>query len=142
MNRSFLFSWALIAGTLVSCGSDELPSREQIPVLRERLFSLQRGVSAHNHAAVDSLLSIDILDVHQSSDSLFSFIYGPSGDFAFRQFGEYTIFFSNELAIIDCFVMDSTENRGRPLRLIYKLDDGVWLLKEFRAGDADSKTLL
>jgi len=124
-----------------ACGGEELPSREQIPVLQSRLFALQKGLSERNRSAIDSLLSVDILDVHQGSDSLLRFVYGSDGGFSFSRLGDYTIFFSNELAVIDCFVMDSTARRDRPLRLIYKLDDDLWLLKEFRAG-ADSTSLL
>jgi len=46
------------------------------------------------------------------------------------------------LAVIDCFLMDSTAGHNRPLRLIYKFDHDLWLLKEFRVGDTDSTSLL
>ena len=127
---------------MAACGEEELPSREQIPVLRARLSALQQALSERNRPAVDSLLSVDILELHQDSDSLLRFVYGPEGTFPFRQLGDYTIFFSNELAVIDCFLMDSTAGHNRPLRLIYKFDHDLWLLKEFRVGDTDSTSLL
>ena len=125
-----------------ACSSEELPSREQIPILRSRLMALQKGLSERNRSAIDSLLSVDILDVHQDSDSLLRFVYGTDGGSSFSRLGDYTIFFSDELAVIDCFVMDSTTRHDRPLRLIYKLDNDLWLVKEFRAGSADSTSLL
>ena len=142
MSRFFALVCLSLAGLLTACSSDELPSREQIPVLQGRLFALQKGLCERNRSAIDSLLSVDILDLHQDSDSLLRFVYGPDGGFPFSQLGEYTIFFSNELAVIDCFVMDSTARRDRPLRLIYKRDKNLWLLKEFRTGDVDSTSSL
>jgi hypothetical protein len=138
LSRFFVSICLFLSGLMAACGGDELPPREQIPVLRSRLFALQKGLSERNRGAIDSLLSVDILDIHQDSDSLLRFVYGSDGDFPFSQLGDYTIFFSNKLAVIDCFVMDSTARHDRPLRLIYKLDNDQWLLKEFRAGVADS----
>jgi len=142
LSRFFAFACLFLSGLMAACGGDELPSREQIPVLRGRLFALQKGLSERNRSAIDSLLSVDILDIHQDSDSLLRFVYGSDGGSPFSQLGDYTIFFSNELAVIDCFVMDSAARHDRPLRLIYKRDNGLWLLREFRAGGADSTSLL
>lgn len=142
MSRFIVSFLLLLSGLLIGCGSEELPSREQIPVLRARLFALQQGLSERNRPALDSLLSVDILDIHEDSDSLLRFVYGSDGSYSFRQLGDYTIFFSKDLAVIDCFVMDSTARRDRPLRLIYGLDHDIWLLKEFKPGGADSTSLL
>ena len=130
-----------LAGFMLGCGGDDLPSRDQIPVLRARLFALEQGIRDHSRAAIDSLLSVDILDVKQSSDSLLRFVYGPGDTLPFVRLGDYTIFFSREMAVIDCFIMDSTEQPNRPLRLMYKLDDDLWLLREFREGHPDSTAL-
>ena len=132
----------MVALLLSSCGKEKLPSREQIPVLRERLFALEAGLREHNRAAIDSLLSVDILDYKQDSDSLLRFVYRPDGTFAFRKLGDYTIFFSRELAVIDCFIMDSTGEHDRPLRLMYRHDRDIWLLTEFREGHPDSTGLM
>ena len=142
MSPFFASVLLLLSGLLIGCGGEKLPSREQIPVLRGKLFALQKGLGERNRSAIDSLLSVDILDIHQDSDSLLRFVYGSDGSYSFKQLGDYTIFFSNELAVIDCFVMDSTARRDRPLRLIYGLDRDLWLLKEFRPGGADSTSLL
>ena len=133
------FSLAVLAA---ACSKEELPSREQIPVLRGRLFALQQALSEQTRGAIDSLLSVDILELHQDSDSLLRFVYGADGTFPFRRLGDYTIFFSKELAVIDCYVMDSTARHDRPLRLIYKFDHDLWLLKEFRTDGSDSTSLL
>jgi len=76
---------------MAACGEEELPSREQIPVLRGRLFALQQALSEQNRGAIDSLLSVDILEFHQDSDSLVRLVYGADGNYPFRQLGDYTI---------------------------------------------------
>ena len=92
------FIFLIVAGLIVSCHKEKLPSREQIPILRSRLFSLQEALSQRNRSAMDSLLSADILDLHEDSDSLLRFVYGADGSFPFRELGDYTIFFSNDTA--------------------------------------------
>lgn len=124
----------------VGCGSDELPSRDHIPALRNRLQALEQAVKSRSPAAVDSLLSVDILDIEQGSDSLLLFIYGPDGRFPFEHLGDYTIFYSEKLALIDCFVMDAGRRSDRPMRLYLKQTDGAWLFTRFEPGPAGSDT--
>jgi len=130
---------ALIAA---GCGGEKLPSRDEIPKIREKLYSLEQGILKRDRAGLDSLLSVDILDFKESSDSLLRFVYGADSLFPFRKLGDYTIFFNKKMAVIDCFIMDSTSREDRPLRLIYKLQHNIWLLTEFRAGHPDSTSLM
>lgn len=126
-----LVALALLAG----CGGEELPSRDQIPVLRANLYALEQGIKARDRTAIDSLLSVDILDAGQSSDSLLNFVYGPAGDRPFARLGNYNIFYNNQLAVINCYIMDSTEQIDRPLKLRYGYKTDLWLLKWFGVGD-------
>ena len=130
------------AFVLGGCGGQDLPSRDQIPVLRQRVYALEEGIRTRSRAGIDSLLSTDVLDVKESSDSLLKFVYGSDDRFPFKKLGDYTIFFSKEVGVVDCFIMDSTENHDRPLRLKYKLDGKLWLLTEFQAGHPDSTKLM
>ena len=134
----------LVGLTLVTVGCDEekLPSRDEIPILKHNLYRLEQAVSARNRVAIDSLLSVEILDAGQDSDSLLRFVYGPADNFLFYRLGDYDIFYSNHIAVINCYIMDSTEQTDRPLRLLYRHDEDVWLLKEFRVGDPDTRTNL
>jgi hypothetical protein len=127
--------WLLCAGC-----TEEPPPRDYIPELKARLFRLQEAVKAQNRAAIDSLLSVQILDNQQDSDSLLSFTYGPEGSFDFRQFGlaEYT--YTHDKARIDCFIMDSTQSRNRPLILTYVREHDLWLLKRFEAGEVEQES--
>ena len=95
-----------------------------------------------NRTAIDSLLSVDILSAGESSDSLLSFVYEADGGFAFERFGDYQIYYTDELARIDCFVMDSLGDTSRPIILTLVNQYDLWLLKRFDIKEtADSVTL-
>ena len=118
---------------LSACGT-KTPSRDHIPILQQRLYELQLAVADKNRAAIDSLLSVKMLDIDQSSDSLLSFVYGPGGDFSFEQFGNYEIAYTRDKARIDCFMMDTTHAKDRPITFTLVLDDEMWLFKRFETG--------
>ncbi|MDZ4723870.1 MAG: hypothetical protein SGI97_08220 [candidate division Zixibacteria bacterium] len=133
----------LIASSLCLIGcpvKEKIPSRDYIPVLKERLFALQVAVKGRNRAAVDSLLSVEILKENQSSDSLLNLVYGASGNFGFVQFGGYEIAYDDNKARIDCYIMDSTSLTDRPLILTFINDGGQWLLKRFEIESDELKS--
>jgi hypothetical protein len=117
--------------TLIGCRGDKLPSRDQIPVLRQTLGNLERAIASRSTTAVDSLASIDLLDLGLSSDSLMSLVYGPNRDFSFSRLGNYEIFYNREMSVISCEIQDSSASPGRPIKLYYKLDGTRWLLTRF-----------
>ena len=128
-----LASLALLAA---GC-SEETPSRDHIPLLKERVYLLQQAVKEKIHAAIDSLLSPKILSYQQGSDSLLSFVYGPDDRFVFERFGNCEILYTSDKARIDCFVMDSTGRTDRPIVLTFVHKHDLWLLKRFEEGQAD-----
>ena len=144
MNRHFcritiaVFAVALALGCVPE--EDDTISRDEIPVLQARLYALEQGILNQDRAAIDSLLSVEILDIDQSSDSLLSFVYGPDQDFPFYRLGDYEIVYNEEFAIIDCYVMDSTQSNDRPIKFTFKSDDGLWLLRKFEEGPPDTNS--
>ncbi len=130
----------LVLLSLLGCGEEKLPSRDEIPVLRSTLATLDTAIAGHNRAAIDSMRSVEILDEGQDSDSLMRLCFGPNGGFAFEHLGNYDIFYSRQMAVIDCFVMDSARKTDRPLKLYFKPDNKRWLLKKFEAGEWDTTT--
>jgi hypothetical protein len=130
--RALLTTGAIII-LLAGCGV-KTPSRDHIPILKERLYELQLAVADKDRAAIDSLLSVKMLDIDQSSDSLLSFVYGPGGDFAFEHFGNYDIAYTQDKARIDCFMMDTTRAMDRPITFTLIYDDEQWLFKRFETG--------
>lgn len=125
---------------LFGCAKDEPPSRDEIPVLQNKLYALEQGILSRNRAALDSMLSVEILDNDQSSDSLLSYVYGPEGNYPFTRLGKYEIMYNNDYAFIDCYVMDSAETTSRPIKFTFKNDDGIWLLKKFEPGKPDTSS--
>ncbi|HUV31559.1 MAG TPA: hypothetical protein VMY05_10785 [Acidobacteriota bacterium] len=124
---------AVLVGLLNGC-SKETPSREHIPVLRQCILDLQSAISSSNPAAIDSLLSVQILSNEQDSDSLLSFVYGPDRDFPFERLGDCEMFFTRDKARVDCYIMDSTGRPDRPVTLTFVYEHDLWLLKRFEPG--------
>jgi hypothetical protein len=132
---------ALTAGLiLAACGKEKLPSRDEIPILRNCVFQLQQAVLQRSPEAVDSLTSAKALDAGLSADSLLKFVYGPTGDFPFLQFGNYSIFYNDNIAVVSCTISDSAEQVNRPIKLTFRKVDKVWLLKSFRAIDSGTSS--
>jgi hypothetical protein len=131
-----LYGACLIGALLVltACGPEEPPSRDHFPVLKEALNRLQTAVSSDDRILLDSLLTPKLRSAG-GADSLMRFVFGPDTSFAFYVFGEYQIAYTNDKARIDCFIMDGTENKDRPLTLTYELVDDFWLLKRFETTD-------
>jgi len=128
----------LALGVVAGCDSDKLPSRDEIPVLRERVYQLEQAVLRRSPLAIDSMASIELLDAGLSSDSLLSFVYGPEDDFAFARFDNYSIFYNRKFAVVTCEIADSTGEVNRPVKLVFSKHDKAWLLKGFETV-ADNK---
>ena len=126
----------VILSLLVLCGCKEEPlDRDHIPLLKQSLYALQEAVKSRNRAAVDSLLSVSILSHEQNSDSLLSHVYGPDRDFAFVQFALGEIVYNRDKARIDCFMVDTTGRKDRPLEFTLVYEHDMWLLKRFETGE-------
>jgi len=126
---SFVVLFALV---VTGCSKEELPSRDEIPILKLNLFALEQGIINRDRVALDSLLLDQTQAAGQGIDSLLRFVYGPADSYRFFRLGDYEFFFSNDVAVINCFIMDSTEGHERPLELQYQRENDRWLLKEFK----------
>jgi len=123
---------------LIGCDEQKPPSRDQIPVLRQRLFDLGQAIAARSAPALDSMMSVDILDYGLSSDSLLRFIYGPQFDNPFMSLGDYRILYNDNIAVIECYAMDTSGQAGQPVKLLFKSEDDIWLLTKFESFNPDS----
>ncbi len=122
---------AAMSACLLGCAEQSTPSRDHIPLIKEKLSYLQHGVLTKNRAAIDSVLSVKILDIGQSSDSLLNYIYGADNSFVFELFGEPLIIYTEKVAMIECYLMDSTRTKNRPMTLLFSYDNEIWLLSRF-----------
>lgn len=128
-----------ILAILLSSGCDEqTPSRDHIPVLKQRLVQLQEAVRIRDRTAIDSLLSVKILSHQLDSDSLLRLVYGEEGSFAFVQLALGEINYTNDRARIDCYVVDTSGRRDRPITLTYTHEHDLWLLTRFEIGHAEA----
>ena len=126
----------LTAVGLFGCGSEKLPSRDQIPIINRQVAKLETAIRSRDRAKIDSLLSVDILDRHQDSDSLMTFIFGADGSFPFYRLGDCEVFYSQKFAVVNCHLLDSAEQGDRLIKLVFKpVDDTLWLLSEFAPGE-------
>ena len=136
-----MFVTAVMLSCLLGCAEKKTPSRDHIPLIKEKLSYLQNGVLTRNRAVIDSALSVKILDIEQSSDSLLNFVYGADNSFAFELFGEPVIIYTDKVAMIECYIMDSTRTKDRPITLLFSYDSEVWLLSKFETrGVGESRT--
>ncbi len=128
--------FALVA--CLGCEEERAPSRNQIPAIRKVVFKLQEGAKAENRAAIDSLLSVKILDFGQSSDSLLAVAYGSDGMFSFAQFDLVGSSFTHDKARVNCVIVDSEGNRGTPIEFTFVYEHKRWLLKRFEVATPDA----
>jgi len=134
------FIAAVWLGIWAGCSEEKLPSRDEIPILRERVYQLEQAVLRRSPAAIDSLASSEILEAGLSSDSLLNFVYGAGDDFKFAKFDKYSIFYDNKIAVVSCVIADSAGETVRPVKLVYRKYDKAWLLTSFQAvSDTASK---
>lgn len=123
---------------LSGCFEEKTPSRDQIPIIKEKIARLQKGIQEHNLAAIDSLLSVDILKKHLSSDSLLKFVYGPSAEKSFESFGTPEIVYTDEFARVESYLNDSTSDSTRPVTFMFTYANDQWLLIDFKTGHSGS----
>lgn len=144
MNLRYAKTVAIVSAALLllSCGKKRTPNRDEIPVIKGQMYDLQEAVKAKDRAAIDSLLSVQILDLGLNSDSLLNFVYNVDGAyFPFERFGDYRIIYVDDKARIDCYLMDSTSRTDRPFSMTMVKEHGLWLLKRFQAELPDSMGL-
>ncbi len=132
--------FAIIVALVPAC-NDEPPRRKHIDVLRNKLRSLEKAVIAKDRAAIDSLLSVRILDEGQSSDSLLSFVYGPERDFPLAGFSLVEMLYTGDKARIDVEIVDSSGRQRRPASFTLVYEYNRWLLKKFEPGRVADTTV-
>ena len=134
VRHKFLATTIILIFSLLACDA-EPPPQEHFPLIKEKLLALQDAVRDKDMAALDSLISVEMIKIKLDKDSLINFIYGADNSYAFERFGNYEIRYTSDKARVDCYLMDSTGTMDRPATLTFILeDDDRWLLKRFEAG--------
>jgi hypothetical protein len=122
----------------LACGGEETPNRNYYPVIQKQVYALQEAIKNRSRAAIDSLATVELLDLDLNSDSLLKYVYGPGNDYAFDVLGNVSIVYTDEKARVDCFIMDSTRARDRPITFTFIRDDTLWLMKRFEETPKDT----
>lgn len=86
-------------------------------------------------------MSVEILKYDLGSDSLLKFVYGPDGAFAFQSFGQPDIIYTDDIALVKGFVMDSSGRKDLPVVLTLRFDSDQWLLSRFEIDTAGRDSL-
>ncbi len=140
MKRESIAILVIVCIALIIGCEESTPDRDHMPVLRDRLFQLQQAVKGGNRAAVDSLLSVRIIENGQSSDSLLNFIYGADRSLSFGRFDNYDIVYTHSKAQIECQAIDSAGTLRRPVKFNYIYEHNLWLLTSFTVVDTTVNT--
>jgi hypothetical protein len=59
------------------------------------------------------------------------FVYGADGLFIFESFGQPVIIYTDKVAKVEAYIMDSTHHTERPVIFTFIFDDDQWLLSKF-----------
>jgi hypothetical protein len=129
-----------IPAAVWSC-REKTPSRDYIPVIKERIFVVQEAIKSRGKNAIDSLLAPDYAEAG-GADSLVQFVNGADPSFAFERFAHTEIYYTNHKARVDCVIMGQDNRRLRSATLTFERKKERWLLKQITAGVRPIESLL
>lgn len=124
----------LLSLGLAGCGED-IPDRNLIPVIKERLFVLQEAVQRQDLGALDSLITDQAEQRNCGGDSLIRFVTGSHG---FIRFGNCEIMYTQSRARADCFLVDAAGQDGRQITMTFARSGDRWLLDRFEPARPDT----
>lgn len=130
--KRFLAALALCG--LSGCGED-IPDRDLIPVIKDRIFVVQEAVRSQDLAALDSLITDQAEQRRCGGDSLIRYVHSGHG---FSRFGNCEIFYTRSRARADCFVIDTVGTESLRLTLTFARSGERWLLDRFEPAPADT----
>lgn len=121
-----------------SCSEKKLPARAEIPLIKVAISRIEGAVRDRNQAALDSLMSIQMLERNLTSDSLISFVWGQIPIQRFARFSDCDIRFTNANAQCNCLITDDIGASNGGIQLQFSYEDKRWLLFQFSYSDIDS----
>ena len=120
---------------------EKSPSRDYIPVIKQRIYVVQEAIKSRGKNAIDSLLTEDFA-ASGGADSLVQFANGADPNFAFARFANTEIFYTNDKARVDCVIMGENGLRLRSATLTFERHKEQWLLKQVSPGTRPIESLL
>ncbi len=122
----------------ISCAKEKLPARTEIPLIKAAISQVETAVRERNRPALDSLMSVRMLDKNLTSDSLLSFVWGSIPIQRFARFSDCDISFTNTSAQCNCQITDDAGKTNGGIRLLFSYEDKRWLLLEFSTSGANN----
>jgi len=116
---------------ILTCGKDEGPSRDEIPLIKNTLAQLEDAVKNHNALKIDSLISPEALGLGYSPEQILADIYPDSSKASFLSFGDRNFLYVEDKALVNCLIISDTTDPGRPVEITLAKNEGVWLIKKF-----------
>ncbi|PWB68212.1 hypothetical protein C3F09_12175 [candidate division GN15 bacterium] len=142
MNRGVVHS-VLIVFVLTAVWScrEKSPSRDYIPIIKQRVYEVQEAIKSRGRNAIDSLLTQDYAAAG-GADSLVQFTNGSDPTFVFNRFAHTEIYYTNDKARVDCLIMGKDSRNLRSATLTFERKKDVWLLKQITPGMRPMESIL
>jgi len=118
----------LSLGLVVGCGED-VPSRDEIPAIKDMLGKLERAVKSKSPAVIDSLIVAEAYDMGYHSTRIMEDVYRD--DTTFFAFGRKNFFYTEKKAVVECMIMADSTDQGRPVEMTLVKKHKKWYLKRF-----------
>lgn len=128
--NSIIVIFALAA--IWSC-REKSPSRDYIPIIRQRVYEVQEAIKSRGRNAIDSLLTEEYAAAG-GADSLVQFANGSDPAFAFSRFTHTEIYYTNDKARVDCLIVGQDNRSLKSATLTFERRKERWLLKQVISG--------
>jgi len=125
---AFLF---LMIGSIFLAGcQEETPSRDEIPHIKDLIGSFETALKDRNTAAIDSLLSAQILEENLNSSIIIEKIYERTEEDSLYSLGSREFFYIKDRAVVNANVISSsTDSTGPPVEITLMKSGDQWLIK-------------
>jgi len=131
-------------GAMVVVGAgcrEKSPSRDYIPVIKQRIYVVQEAIKSRGRNAIDSLLTVEYAAAG-GADSLVQFANGTDPSFSFARFANTEIYYTNDKARVDCIIVGENGLRLRSATLTFERHKEQWLLKQILPGARPIESLI
>ncbi len=120
---------------------EKSPSRDYIPIIKQRIYVVQEAIKSRGKNAIDSLLTEEYAAAG-GADSLVRFANGSDPTFAFSRFAHTEIYYTNDKARVDCAIVGQDNRSLRSATLTFERNKDRWLLKQIAPGLRPIESLL
>jgi len=126
-----LLIYTLIGVLLLAMGcAEKNPPRDEIPLIKGILGNLQTAIQDRDTARIDSLLSPIGRDLGYSGAGIIAVAY-PGGSSTFHGLARKDFFYTDDRAVVNCFIQASPADSGRAVEMILEKRRDDWFIRRF-----------